>query len=117
LCSTQTPRPEDRWVMPPPAPPDATAPIPPASPARRPARLRDAATPFALALAALLLGGGIMYAVDHHANANTATPPAAVAGPNGLGGATAPGGAGVPGVPSPASSTSRAPSWPRPRPR
>jgi Domain of unknown function (DUF5666) len=94
-----TPRPEDGWTMPPQPPPQATGPSAPAPPARRSARFRWAATPVAVALAALLAGGGIVYAVDHHASAtaSTGSPQAAVPGPNGFGGgAGGPGGLGGP---------------------
>ena len=99
MSTTNTPRPEDRWAMPPPPPPSPAG-APPAGaaapPARRPARLRWATTPVAVALAALLAGGGIMYAVDH-ATAGTAASAATVPGANGFGGAAAPGRAGGPG--------------------
>jgi hypothetical protein len=73
--------------MPPPPPPGATAGNAPARPAGA----------VALALAAMLVGGGIVFAMDRHATASAGNAPAAVAGPNGLGdGLAAPGGTGGP---------------------
>jgi hypothetical protein len=103
VSTMQTPSPEERWSMPPQPPPGATAPTPPspppAGPTRWPGRFRGPATTVAIVLAALLVGGGVMYALDHRAGAaaTTGIPAVAVPGPNGLGGGAAPGGAGGPG--------------------
>lgn len=100
MSTMHTPRPEEGWAMPPQPPRSPTAANAPARPTRRPTGLPGAAGAVALALAAMLVGGGIVLAVDRHARATAGAgnAPAAVPGPKGLGsGFGAPGGGPIAG--------------------